>query len=62
METSTKKIIQRLAKDGWFLHRHGAGHDIYRHPTIKGIVTVPRHKKLSPGVARTIAKKAGWPP
>lgn len=60
MEQNTDKVIRRLKKDGWFLDRNGAGHDIYRHPEIKGIVTVPRHKKLSPGVAETIAKKAGW--
>ena len=40
--------------------RHGGNHDIYRHPLIKGIITLPRHNKLSPGVARSIAKKAGW--
>lgn len=60
MEQNTDKVIRRLRKDGWFLDRHGNGHDIYRHPEIQGIVTVPRHKKLSPGVADSIAKKAGW--
>ncbi len=34
-------------------------HDIYRHPE-KGFVQVPRHRKLSAGVAGSIAKKAGW--
>ena len=49
-----------MLKDGWYLDRHGANHDIYRHPTIMGIITLPRHKQLSAGVARSIAKKAGW--
>lgn len=61
METKTAKIRRRLEKDGWFLARHGAGHDIYRHPTIPGIVTLPRHPTVTPGVARSIASKAGWP-
>lgn len=60
MEQNTDKIIRRLKKEGWFLDRHGASHDIYRHPEIQGIATVPRHKKLSPGVAASIARKAGW--
>ena len=47
-------------KDGWFLVRHGAGHDIYKHPNIDGIITLPRHRVLSPAVARSIAKKAAW--
>ena len=50
-----------LEKDGWYLARHGSGHDIFRHPRIKGIITLPRHKTVSPGVAHSIAKKAGWP-
>ncbi|TKT43380.1 type II toxin-antitoxin system HicA family toxin [Rhizobium sp. LC145] len=60
METSTAKIRRRLEKDGWYLDRHGAGHDIYRHPEIEGIVTLPRHTQVSPLVARSIARKAGW--
>ncbi|MCF1485565.1 MULTISPECIES: type II toxin-antitoxin system HicA family toxin [Rhizobium/Agrobacterium group] len=59
METSTAKIVKRLLQDGWSLDRHGSAHDIYRHPD-KGFVQVPRHRELSPGVARSIAKKAGW--
>nr|WP_305037998.1 type II toxin-antitoxin system HicA family toxin [Neorhizobium galegae] len=60
-ETNTAKIRRRLEKDGWYLDRHGAGHDIYRHPKIESIITVPRHTQVSPMVARSIARKAGWP-
>jgi predicted RNA binding protein YcfA (HicA-like mRNA interferase family) len=59
METNTAKIIKRLKQDGWYFERAGREHDIYRHPD-KGEVQVPRHRTLSPGVARSIAKKAGW--
>ena len=48
------------ARDGWFLARHGGAHDIYRHPEIEGIVTLPRHRQVTPAVARSIAKKASW--
>ncbi len=60
METDREKIRRRLERDGWQLVRHGSAHDIYRHHTIAGIITMPRHRKLSPGVVRSIARKAGW--
>lgn len=59
IETRRAKILKRLTEEGWTLARHGAEHDIYRH-TEKGVVSVPRHRILSPGVARHIAKTAGW--
>jgi len=48
-----------LLHEGWELARHGGGHDVYRHAK-KGVVIVPRHRVVSPGVARSIAKTAGW--
>ncbi len=60
METVTSRIKRRLIRDGWYLSRHGLNHDIYRHPTIRGIITLPRHRRVSAGVAASISKKAGW--
>ncbi len=60
METDREKIRRRLEADGWQLVRHGRAHDIYRHERIEGIITLPRHPKLTPGVVRSIARKAGW--
>ena len=59
LETDTAKIVKRLLKEEWFLHRNGASHDIYRHSK-NGMIQVPRHRVLSPGVTRNIAKSAGW--
>ena len=59
VETNRAKVVSRLEREGWMLVRHGGGHDIYRRPG-KGVVAVPRHRELSPGVARSIAKTAGW--
>ncbi len=59
IETSTRKIIARLVRDGW-VNRGGGSHDIYKHPTKTGRIVVPRHREQSPGVARSIAKVAGW--
>jgi predicted RNA binding protein YcfA (HicA-like mRNA interferase family) len=52
-------IVQRLEQEGW-VNEGGSKHDLYRHPAIKVVITVPRHKELSPGVARSIGKAAGW--
>jgi len=58
-ETSRTKIIRRLEQEGWELARHGSEHDLYRRPE-RPVIVVPRHRTLSPGVARAIAKTAGW--
>ena len=60
MNTKTSQIKRRLEKDGWSLSRHGTNHDVYRHPRIRGIITLPRHRTVTPAVARSIAKKTGW--
>lgn len=60
MEASVRRIRRRLEREGWYLQRHGSNHDIYRHPRVTGIIVVPRHRTVSPGVARSIAKQAGW--
>jgi predicted RNA binding protein YcfA (HicA-like mRNA interferase family) len=60
METNREKIRRRLEQDGWELLRHGKAHDLYRHPERDALVTLPRHKRLSPLVVRSIAKAAGW--
>ena len=62
METSRAKIVSRLRGEGWVLERHGAAHDLYVHPANPEVISVPRHKKVSIGVARSIAKAAGWRP
>jgi predicted RNA binding protein YcfA (HicA-like mRNA interferase family) len=58
-ETSRRKIVARLRREGW-QEEHGGEHDKYKHPQRKGRIIVPRHNTLSPGVAREIAEKAGW--
>ncbi|MBP2310457.1 addiction module toxin, HicA family [Azospirillum melinis] len=61
VETNRADIIDRLTRDGWVFARHGSDHDVYRHPDRPATpAVVPRHRTLSPGVARQIAKVAGW--
>jgi predicted RNA binding protein YcfA (HicA-like mRNA interferase family) len=59
-ETNTRKIIARLEREGW-QSVHGGRHDKFEHPAHPEItLIVPRHREVSFGVARDIAKKAGW--
>lgn len=57
IETNTRKIVARLKKEGW-LGVDGAKHNKLERDEM--VIIVPRHKTLSPGVARSIAKLAGW--
>ncbi len=60
MEHNREKVRRRLEREGWKLLRHGRGHDLYRHAEKAAIITLPRHRKLTPLVARSIARAAGW--
>ena len=60
MELNRGKVVARLSREGWVV-RHGNAHDVLTHPDRPGrIITLPRHRTLSPGVARNTAKTAGW--
>jgi predicted RNA binding protein YcfA (HicA-like mRNA interferase family) len=60
IETSRIAIVKRLTREGWELARHGAKHDIYQHPQKTIVIQLPRHRTISIGVARSVAKLAGW--
>ncbi len=60
LETNRNKIVARLRREGW-LARAGGRHDVYQHPAYPDrAIVVPRHRTVSIGVARSIAKAAGW--
>tara|TARA_R110001606_G_scaffold71247_12_gene163438 strand:+ start:22969 stop:23223 length:255 start_codon:yes stop_codon:yes gene_type:complete len=59
LEVNRARIVRRLAKEGW-TNEGGKKHDAYTHPDFDYPAIVPRHKDLSPGVARAIARVAGW--
>ncbi|HET6234342.1 MAG TPA: type II toxin-antitoxin system HicA family toxin [Acetobacteraceae bacterium] len=59
VETNTRKIVARLTAEGW-VDIDGSKHDKFEHANRSDmLIIVPRHKQLSPGVARSIAKLAG---
>jgi len=60
LELNRQRIVARLQREGWTL-RPGSSHDLYLHPDRpQKIITLPRHRTVSPGVARNTAKTAGW--
>jgi predicted RNA binding protein YcfA (HicA-like mRNA interferase family) len=58
-ETNTRRIVARLERESW-VNSGGGSHDIYKHPQKPDRIVVPRHTEQSLGVARSIAKIAGW--
>jgi len=60
VETNTRRIVARLASEGW-TNVGGGKHDKFvREGRPDVIIVVPRHKEQSTGVAREIARLAGW--
>jgi predicted RNA binding protein YcfA (HicA-like mRNA interferase family) len=59
LETNTKKIIARLEREGW-VNVGGKKHTKFRHPDKRETIMVPRHAAVTPAVARSVAKAAGW--
>jgi predicted RNA binding protein YcfA (HicA-like mRNA interferase family) len=59
VEASTRRIVARLEAEGR-VRQAGGKHDKFKHPDKPGLIVVPRHREQSPGVARSIAKAAGW--
>jgi predicted RNA binding protein YcfA (HicA-like mRNA interferase family) len=53
------RVAARLEREGW-VARHGGNHDVYKHPSKPGRIVVALHRTLSIGVARVIARTAGW--
>lgn len=60
LELNARKIVDQLKGEGW-VSEGGAKHDKFKHPSRPGeSIIVPRHRTMSPGVARSIARAAGW--
>lgn len=50
-------LIRLLEQNGWTLARNGSNHDIYTNGVRKE--TIPRHREIPEGLAKTILKRAG---
>lgn len=53
-------MIRILEADGWYLKRVKGSHHNFKHPTKRGLVTVPHPRKDIPiGTLKNIEKEAG---
>lgn len=48
-------LIKLLEKNGWYLKRNGASHDIYTNGDV--CETIPRHKELNENLSKAIIKR-----
>lgn len=55
-----REAIKLIEADGWFLDRTRGSHRQYKHPTKRGLVTVPGKPgdDLAPGTQNSILKQA----
>ncbi|MDR3333373.1 MAG: type II toxin-antitoxin system HicA family toxin [Treponema sp.] len=54
-----KDLIKKLTDNGWWLFRHGGGHDIYTNGGLEQ--SIPRHTEVKEYLAKQILKEAGIP-
>jgi predicted RNA binding protein YcfA (HicA-like mRNA interferase family) len=56
-----KDVLKLLEDDGWLLVRTTGSHRQFKHPTKRGVVTVPGqpNDELAPGTLNNILKQAG---
>lgn len=45
---SSKDLMKLLKQDGWYLDRVNGSHYQFKHPTKKGLVTLPHPRKDLP--------------
>ena len=55
LKTKRADFIKLLERNGWYLKRNGAGHDIYTNGT--QTETIPRHREIKENLAKAIIKR-----
>ena len=55
-----RNVIKMIEKDGWYLVKTKGSHRQYKHPTIKGRVTIAGNLKdeLAPKTLRSVFRQA----
>lgn len=57
---SSRELLILLERDGWYIVRTKGSHHQLKHPTKKGLVTIPHPKKDFPqNTIKSILKQAG---
>jgi predicted RNA binding protein YcfA (HicA-like mRNA interferase family) len=54
-----KEFVKELERDGCFLKRHGANHDIFHNPHTQRSAPIPRHNELADSLCAMIRKQLG---
>ena len=57
-----RELEEYLRRNGCEFRRHGKKHDIWINATFRRITSIPRHKRVKPGMIRGICKDLGVPP
>ena len=52
-----RDLIKLLEKNGWWLKRNGANHDVYTNGTFSE--PIPRHPEIKEGLAQGIIRRHG---
>lgn len=61
MERNSRKLIRLLEDAGWRLLDVRGDHHHFKHPSIKGKITVPHPKQDIPiKTVRSVYRQAGW--
>ena len=56
------ELIKQLIADGWYIHREGREHTLFRHPVKTKLVAVSRSTHdLATGTVERIKRDAGLP-
>lgn len=50
-------LIRLLVKNGWYLKRNGADHDVYTNGT--ATEAIPRHNEVKENLAKAIIRRRG---
>lgn len=56
------EVRRKAEKRGWYLHRNGAKHDIYRHPDKDFDIQIGRHgsEEVAKGLQSKLKKQIGF--
>lgn len=56
------ELRKKAEKNGWYLYRNGANHDIYRHPTKDFSIQIGRHgsEEVKSGTFNKLKKQIGF--
>jgi predicted RNA binding protein YcfA (HicA-like mRNA interferase family) len=58
---TVRDLVQLIEADGWYKVRVRGSHAQYRHPTKRGLVTIPGRPgdPVAPGTYNSVLKQAG---